>query len=142
VYHRATTSHSGKDDLMKIHEYQARDLLRSYGIPVPDGRAIAAIEDAAPAFKEVTRAQGTACAVVKAQVHAGGRGKAGFVKLVTTPQDAETAARDPARRPRCQETPRRAGRRHRQATFGRPRRVLPRRHHRSQVAPQRPDRQP
>jgi succinyl-CoA synthetase beta subunit len=93
VYHRATTSHSGKDDLMKIHEYQARDLLRSYGIPVPDGRAIAAIEDAAPAFKEVTRAQGTACAVVKAQVHAGGRGKAGFVKLVTTPQDAETAAR-------------------------------------------------
>ncbi len=78
---------------MKIHEYQARDLLRSYGIPVPAGQAISSIEDAAAAFKSVTSGQGSPLAVVKAQVHAGGRGKAGFVKLVKTPEDATAAAR-------------------------------------------------
>jgi succinyl-CoA synthetase beta subunit len=78
---------------MKIHEYQARDLLRSYGIPVPGGRAIANLEDAAPAFKEATAGMASPLAVVKAQVFAGGRGKAGFVKLVKTPDEATAAAR-------------------------------------------------
>jgi succinyl-CoA synthetase beta subunit len=75
---------------MKIHEYQARDLLRSYGIPVPPGQMIESIEQAIPAFKAAM--QGASQAVIKAQVHAGGRGKAGFVKLVKTEQEARDAA--------------------------------------------------
>jgi succinyl-CoA synthetase beta subunit len=78
---------------MKIHEYQARDLLSSAGIPVPPGRMITSVEEAAPAFKAVTSQQASPLAVVKGQVHAGGRGKAGFVKLVKTASDAEAAAR-------------------------------------------------
>ncbi|MCC6677411.1 MAG: ADP-forming succinate--CoA ligase subunit beta [Phycisphaerales bacterium] len=79
---------------MKIHEYQARELLRSYGIPVPPGRVITSVEDAAQAFKEaIGAAAGAKEVVIKAQVHAGGRGKAGFVKLVKSGEDAMTAAR-------------------------------------------------
>jgi succinyl-CoA synthetase beta subunit len=82
-----------KGVFMKIHEYQARELLRNAGIPVPAGQAIASIEEAAAAFKSVTAGQPSPLAVVKAQVHAGGRGKAGFVKLVKTPDEATAAAR-------------------------------------------------
>jgi succinyl-CoA synthetase beta subunit len=78
---------------MKIHEYQARDLLRSFGIPVPGGRAISSLEDAAGAFTEATAGMAKPEAVVKAQVFAGGRGKAGFVKLVTSANEATDAAR-------------------------------------------------
>jgi len=78
---------------MKIHEYQARELLRSFNIPVPAGQAISSIEEAAAAFKSVTAGQTSPLAVVKAQVHAGGRGKAGFVKLVKTADEATAAAR-------------------------------------------------
>ena len=78
---------------MKIHEYQARDLLASFGIPVPPGKMITSIEDAAQAFKAVTAGQTMPFAVVKAQVHAGGRGKAGFVKLTKTADEATEAAR-------------------------------------------------
>ncbi|HHN78663.1 MAG TPA: ADP-forming succinate--CoA ligase subunit beta [Phycisphaerales bacterium] len=82
---------------MKIHEFQARDLLASYGIPVPAGRMIEKIDDARIIYKQVTQEAGLSpengLAVVKAQVHAGGRGKAGFVKLVRSPQEAEDAAR-------------------------------------------------
>jgi len=78
---------------MKIHEYQGRDLLRAYGIPVPAGQTISSIEEAPGAFKAATANQSTPLAVIKAQVHAGGRGKAGFVKLVKTAAEAEAAAR-------------------------------------------------
>jgi succinyl-CoA synthetase beta subunit len=78
---------------MKIHEYQARELLRSAGIPVPAGQAITSIDEAASVFKSVTAGQSSPLAVVKAQVHAGGRGKAGFVKLVRTPEETTEAAR-------------------------------------------------
>jgi len=89
---------------MKIHEYQARDLLSSFAIPVPPGRVIESIEDAGSGYKQVTQeaADTTSAAsgdgqgplaVVKAQVHAGGRGKAGFVKLVRSPEEATDAAR-------------------------------------------------
>lgn len=78
---------------MKIHEYQARDLLRSASIPVPGGKMITSIEEAAGAFKEATAGQASPLAVVKAQVFAGGRGKAGFVKLVKTAEEATAAAR-------------------------------------------------
>jgi succinyl-CoA synthetase beta subunit len=78
---------------MKIYEHQGRDLLASYGIPVPAGQVIESIEAAPGAFKAATTGQAKPLAVVKAQVHAGGRGKAGFVKLVNTPAEAEAAAR-------------------------------------------------
>jgi succinyl-CoA synthetase beta subunit len=78
---------------MKIHEYQARELLRSAGIPVPSGRVISSVEDAAGAYKEATGGTAGGLAVIKAQVHAGGRGKAGFVKLVKSPQETTDAAR-------------------------------------------------
>jgi succinyl-CoA synthetase beta subunit len=78
---------------MKIYEHQGRDLLASYGIPVPSGQVIDAIDAAPAAFKAATTGQAKPLAVVKAQVHAGGRGKAGFVKLVNSPAEAEAAAR-------------------------------------------------
>ena len=81
---------------MKIHEHQARELLANAGIPVPAGRVIESIEAATSAYKDVVRDAGLGdqgLAVIKGQVHAGGRGKAGFVKLVRSPQEAEDAAR-------------------------------------------------
>ncbi len=78
---------------MKIHEYQGRDLLASYGVPVPAASVIESIEDAATTYKRVTSEAGTDLAVIKAQVHAGGRGKAGFVKLVRSPEEATEAAK-------------------------------------------------
>jgi len=81
---------------MKIHEYQARQLLADAGIPVPPGQMIESIEAAASAYKKAVADAGLGdkgLVVVKAQVHAGGRGKAGFVKLVRSAQEAEDAAR-------------------------------------------------
>ncbi|NUQ53583.1 MAG: ADP-forming succinate--CoA ligase subunit beta [Phycisphaerales bacterium] len=78
---------------MKIHEYQGRDLLRGYSIAVPNGQVITSIDDAASAFKSATAGMAKPLAVVKAQVHAGGRGKAGFVKLVNSAEEATAAAR-------------------------------------------------
>ena len=77
---------------MKIHEYQARDLLESAGIPVPAGHVIQASSEAAAAYKAATRDTDSTLVVVKAQVHAGGRGKAGFVKLVHSADEATDAA--------------------------------------------------
>jgi succinyl-CoA synthetase beta subunit len=62
---------------MNLHEYQAKDVFRTYGIPVPTGKVAATAEEAVAA----ARALGGALWVVKAQVHAGGRGKAGGVKV-------------------------------------------------------------
>jgi len=73
---------------MNLHEYQAKDVFRSYEIPVPAGRVAASAEEAAAA----ARALGGAVWVVKAQVHAGGRGKAGGVKLARDVEAVRTAA--------------------------------------------------
>lgn len=78
---------------MKIHEYQGRELLDAAGVPVPAGAMIESVEAAEEAYKRITREAGTSLAVVKAQVHAGGRGKAGFVKLVRSAAEAAEAAR-------------------------------------------------
>ena len=81
---------------MKIHEYQARELLAGAGVPVPPGVMIQSIDEAAPAYEKVVREAKLGdggLAVVKAQVHAGGRGKAGFVKLVRSSKEAAEAAR-------------------------------------------------
>jgi succinyl-CoA synthetase beta subunit len=72
---------------MDIHEYQARDIFRSHGIPVPPGE-IATTPDAAEAIAR----RFDAMVVVKAQVHTGGRGKAGGVKLARTPAEARDHA--------------------------------------------------
>ena len=68
---------------MKIHEYQARNLFRKYGIPVPDGVVCQSVEE----VKEKVPDDGK-LRVVKAQVHVGGRGKAGGVKLARTKEEA------------------------------------------------------
>ena len=73
---------------MNLHEYQAREILRRHGIPVPDGD-VATTPDEARAIAQ--RLGGRV--VVKAQVHAGGRGKAGGVKLATNPTEAAAHAR-------------------------------------------------
>jgi succinyl-CoA synthetase beta subunit len=74
---------------MKIHEYQARQILSDYGIPVPSAQVVRSPDEAAEAFKSL----GQALCVVKAQVYAGGRGKAGFVKLVKSADEAFAAAK-------------------------------------------------
>ena len=76
---------------MKIHEYQARQLLTQFGLPVPKAVVVDSGEDAGKAF-ETLQKSGTALAVVKAQVHAGGRGKGGGVKLVKSADEARTVA--------------------------------------------------
>jgi succinyl-CoA synthetase beta subunit len=75
---------------MKIHEYQAKEILRSYGIPVPKGRVAETPEQARKVAEEI----GAKAIVVKAQIHAGGRGKSGGVKLVNTPEEVEKAAKE------------------------------------------------
>jgi succinyl-CoA synthetase beta subunit len=73
---------------LKIHEYQARELLARAGIPVPPARVV----DSAAAAQQAFVDNGFPAQVVKAQVFAGGRGKAGFVKLVKSAQEAQAAA--------------------------------------------------
>ncbi|MHC4991245.1 MAG: ADP-forming succinate--CoA ligase subunit beta [Planctomycetota bacterium] len=77
---------------MKVHEYQARDLLARAGIPVPPGRVVESVEEAEREAKTLLDG-GASIVVVKAQVHAGGRGKAGFVKVVDSVEAAREAAR-------------------------------------------------
>ncbi len=72
---------------MKIHEYQAKQILARYGVPIPQGEAVTDPDAAA----EVARRLGKPV-IVKAQVHVGGRGKAGGVKLARTPDDARQVA--------------------------------------------------
>ncbi|MCC6672946.1 MAG: ADP-forming succinate--CoA ligase subunit beta [Planctomycetes bacterium] len=74
---------------MKIHEFQAKEVLARFGVPVPQGIPVESAEAAADAFRRLA----APVAVVKAQIHAGGRGKAGGVKLVRSAQEAEAAAR-------------------------------------------------
>ena len=72
---------------MNIHEYQAKDILRKEGVPIPPGEVASTPEDA-----ERIAHQYGGTVVVKAQVHAGGRGKAGGVKLVKSPAEAKQVA--------------------------------------------------
>ncbi|MGB2855073.1 MAG: ATP-grasp domain-containing protein, partial [Dehalococcoidia bacterium] len=74
---------------MKAHEYQAKELLAEYGVPIPAG-GVAKTASEAREIAAGLKGQ----LVVKAQVHAGGRGKAGGIKIVSTPDEAEQAARD------------------------------------------------
>ncbi|WP_199426024.1 ADP-forming succinate--CoA ligase subunit beta [Thermaerobacillus caldiproteolyticus] len=73
---------------MNIHEYQGKEILRSYGVSVPNGRVAFTVEEAVEAAKELG---GQVC-VVKAQIHAGGRGKAGGVKVAKSLDEVRTYA--------------------------------------------------
>jgi succinyl-CoA synthetase beta subunit len=73
---------------MKIHEYQGKELLRKFGVPVPRGLVARSAEQAYQAAKEL----GTEVVVVKAQIHAGGRGKGGGVKLAKSADEAREIA--------------------------------------------------
>ena len=68
---------------MKIHEYQAKEIFRKFGVPTPQGKVVLSAEDAKTAAKELG-----GIVVVKAQIHAGGRGKGGGVKVAKTPEEA------------------------------------------------------
>jgi len=74
---------------MKIHEYQAKEIFRRFGVPTPRGEMVTT-PDAAKATAERL---GTKIVVVKAQIHAGGRGKAGGVKLAKSPEEAAELAK-------------------------------------------------
>lgn len=72
---------------MKVHEYQAKEILKNYGVPVPKGKYVTTAQEAKQAAQELGGK-----VVLKAQVHAGGRGKAGGIKVVSSPEEAEKAA--------------------------------------------------
>jgi succinyl-CoA synthetase beta subunit len=76
---------------MKIHEYQAKEILRGFGVAVPRGKLAKTPEEAVSAARELL-ANKPVC-VVKAQIHAGGRGKGGGVKLARSPEEAGEIAR-------------------------------------------------
>ena len=73
---------------MNIHEHQAKELLRGFGVAVPKGIAAFTVDEAVSAAKKL----GSDVTVVKAQIHAGGRGKAGGVKVVTSAAEVKTEA--------------------------------------------------
>lgn len=73
---------------MNVHEYQAKTLLRQFGVPVPEGRLAHTPDEA----EEAARILGAPVVVVKAQVHAGGRGKGGGIKLAKSPAEARKVA--------------------------------------------------
>jgi succinyl-CoA synthetase beta subunit len=77
---------------MKIHEYQAKDILAKYGVAVPRGEVANTVEEAVDVAKRLFAA-GAKGGVVKAQIHAGGRGKGGGVKVAKTMQEAEEYAK-------------------------------------------------
>ena len=72
---------------MKIHEYQAKEVLARYGISVPSSRLASSAEEASQATQDLGGK-----AVLKAQVHAGGRGQGGGIKVVNSPDEARPAA--------------------------------------------------
>ncbi len=75
---------------MKIHEYQAKEILRKYNVPVPRGKVAFSVDEAGTIAKDL----GTDVVVVKAQIHAGGRGKGGGVKLARSREEVRKLARE------------------------------------------------
>ena len=75
---------------MKVHEYQGKEIFRKYEIPTPNGIPVFSVEEALKAYDELK----TDTVVVKAQIHAGGRGKGGGVKLAHNRQEVETLSKE------------------------------------------------
>src|SRR6058998_1488289 len=72
---------------MKVHEYQAKEVLAGYGVPVPRGRVAGTADEAAAIARDLS-----VPVAIKAQIHAGGRGKGGGIKLAATVDEARAAA--------------------------------------------------
>ena len=79
---------------MNIHEYQAKEILKSYGVAIQEGIVIDKTEDAIKAGAELREKTGTDWMVVKAQIHAGGRGKGGGVKLAKNDEELQQVVND------------------------------------------------
>jgi len=75
---------------MKIHEYQGKDILRKFNVPVPEGNVAFSPQEA----RTIAKNLGGGTVIVKAQIHAGGRGKGGGVKLAKNPDEAEQIAKE------------------------------------------------
>jgi succinyl-CoA synthetase beta subunit len=72
---------------MNLHEYQGKELLEKFGVAIQRGKVVESVEEAVTAYRELQEETGTDFAVVKAQIHAGGRGKGGGVKLAKSAGD-------------------------------------------------------
>src|SRR5687767_11397853 len=79
---------TAQEAFVKVHEYQAKELLAQFGVPVPKGRVASTPEEA----KAIAQELGIPV-VIKAQIHAGGRGKGGGIKLAANPDEAYEAAK-------------------------------------------------
>lgn len=79
---------------MNIHEYQAKEILKGYGVAIQEGIVADTPNDAVEAAKELQNTTGTDWVVIKAQIHAGGRGKGGGVKLAKSLEEVEQRAND------------------------------------------------
>src|ERR1035441_8036057 len=77
---------------MKIHEYQGKAILSKYGVAVPRGHMVESAEEADTAARDLFH-QGATGVVMKAQIHAGGRGKGGGVKIAKSPEEAVELAK-------------------------------------------------
>jgi succinyl-CoA synthetase beta subunit len=79
---------------MNLHEYQAKELIKKYGVAIQEGIAVDTVDDALKAATNLQEQTGTKAWVVKAQIHAGGRGKGGGVKVATTMEKVREKAND------------------------------------------------
>ncbi len=77
---------------MNVHEYQGKSLLKKYGVPVPEGSMVETVTDALESAKNLKHITGSDVSAVKAQIHAGGRGKGGGVKIARSLEDVKTHA--------------------------------------------------
>ncbi len=79
---------------MNLHEYQGKELLKSFGVPIQEGIVVTSVSGAVKAFKKLKEETGTKWGVVKAQIHAGGRGKGGGVKIGKNAKEVKQYATD------------------------------------------------
>ena len=77
---------------MNLHEFQGKELLKGYGIEIQEGFVAESLDEAKEAYSKIVKQTGTDIAVIKAQIHAGGRGKGGGVKVVKNAEDAAATA--------------------------------------------------
>lgn len=77
---------------MNLHEYQGKEILKSFGVPVQEGLVASSMDEAKAAYDEMRKRTGSDVVIVKAQIHAGGRGKGGGVKLAKNAADFATHA--------------------------------------------------
>ncbi|MEO1262366.1 MAG: ADP-forming succinate--CoA ligase subunit beta [Bacteroidota bacterium] len=77
---------------MNLHEYQGKELLKSYGVPIQEGIVATTLDEAVSAWEQIREQTGTDITVVKAQIHAGGRGKGGGVKIAKNIDDLKEHA--------------------------------------------------